>query len=240
MTRDPAPLVLGVDGAKGGWVGALLPVTGRGAVRWVDARDIGTLVGRATDAAAAGGTGGVGVVAVDIPIGLPDTGRRRADGLARARLGARRSSVFPTPVRDAVLAPTYADARRVSVERTGGVSLSAQAYGLRRAILDVDAYARSGPSVRVVEVHPEMSFAAMRGAPMGSSKRTAAGRCERVEALRDQGITVADLVEARGADDLLDAAAAAWSGARVARGEAESLPDPPERFGDGLEAAIHV
>jgi predicted RNase H-like nuclease len=40
-------------------------------------------------------------------------------------------------------------------------------------------------------------------------------------------------------DDLLDAAAAAWSAARVARGEADSLPEPPEML-DGTAAAIRI
>jgi len=43
-----------------------------------------------------------------------------------------------------------------------------------------------------------------------------------------------------GVDDVLDAAVAAWTARRVLAGEAVSLPDPPERFGDGLPAAIWV
>jgi predicted RNase H-like nuclease len=38
-------------------------------------------------------------------------------------------------------------------------------------------------------------------------------------------------------DDVLDAAAAAWSANRIAKGEAVSLPDPPESK-DGLQVAI--
>jgi predicted RNase H-like nuclease len=38
-------------------------------------------------------------------------------------------------------------------------------------------------------------------------------------------------------DDVLDAAAAAWSADRLARGEAEPLPDPPAMV-DGREVAI--
>ena len=39
-------------------------------------------------------------------------------------------------------------------------------------------------------------------------------------------------------DDLLDAAAVAWTAARFARGDARRVPDPPERFSDGVAAAI--
>ena len=43
---------------------------------------------------------------------------------------------------------------------------------------------------------------------------------------------------AAGTDDVLDAAAAAWSATRIARGEAVSLPARPVRGPDGLVAAI--
>jgi len=39
-------------------------------------------------------------------------------------------------------------------------------------------------------------------------------------------------------DDILDAAVAAWTARRVARGQALSMPDPPEIFSDGLLCAI--
>ncbi|NUP38908.1 MAG: DUF429 domain-containing protein, partial [Streptomyces sp.] len=39
-------------------------------------------------------------------------------------------------------------------------------------------------------------------------------------------------------DDVLDAAAAAWSAHRIALGTAASLPDPPETTRDGLPVAI--
>ncbi|MGO0576829.1 TIGR00725 family protein [Ornithinimicrobium panacihumi] len=230
------PWVLGADGSRGGWVGALLPISGTGEVRLVSAPDIRTLVDRATQQAT------LAAVGIDTPIGLPETGPRRADQLARQRLGHKASSVFNTPVRDALSAETYAEARAISVERTGGTSLSAQSYGLRRAILDVDGFVRSGTRLRVVEVHPELSFARMAGEPLPTKKRQVEGAVERLGVLRASGITVPSSVDLEGRDvhDLLDAAAVAWSAARVARGEADRIPDPPERFGDGLDAAIWV
>jgi len=61
-------------------------------------------------------------------------------------------------------------------------------------------------------------------------KKVGGGALERIELLRAQGIVLADIGEAAAAplDDLLDAAAAAWSAHRIAVGEAESLPDPPQ------------
>jgi predicted RNase H-like nuclease len=39
-------------------------------------------------------------------------------------------------------------------------------------------------------------------------------------------------------DDVLDAAIAAWTARRVARNEAQAMPDPPEVFSDGIPSAI--
>jgi predicted RNase H-like nuclease len=41
-------------------------------------------------------------------------------------------------------------------------------------------------------------------------------------------------------DDVLDAAAVAWTARRYVDGAARSLPDPPEAFADGWPAAIWV
>lgn len=240
VDREPegsaAGWVLGVDGARGGWVGALLPVGGAGEVQVVSGPDLATLVDRA------GGEAALSLVAVDTPIGLPDTGTRQADVLARRRLGPRGSSVFPTPVRDALAAQTYAEARAVSVQRTGGRSLAAQSYALRRAILDVDGYVRGGGGLRVVEVHPELTFAVMAGQPLQHGKKTAEGVAERVGLLaaHDISLPAGHNLQRRGADDVLDATAAAWTAGRVVRGLAERMPEQPERFSDGIDAAIWV
>jgi predicted RNase H-like nuclease len=59
--------------------------------------------------------------------------------------------------------------------------------------------------------------------------------------LRAAGIELPDdLGEAgaAGVDDVLDAAAVAWSAHRIARGMARSLPEQPEPGPDGHAAAI--
>src|SRR5262245_7265234 len=102
--------VIGVDACRSGWVGIALDGP---EVRGYFAADIDRLVSAATD------DGGLCVVAIDIPIGLPDHGRRQADVLARAAVGSLRSSVFMTPVREAVLAPDHASAVRVNRRLAG-------------------------------------------------------------------------------------------------------------------------
>ena len=228
----PRDGVLGVDACRAGWVGAFLGPEGRGSVTVVVAPTVALLLqlGGAAD-----------VVGVDIPIGLPDGGRREADVRTRRFLGrAKSSSVFTTPTRAALQEADYAAANARNRERAG-MGLSRQAHALRRSILEVDAWLRAGPACRVLEVHPEASFAMMTGATLTTRKRTPEGRQERRAALAGVGIHVAP-TPPRGAapDDVLDACAAAWSAHRVRVGSALSFPDEPEVFSDGIPAAIHV
>jgi predicted RNase H-like nuclease len=183
-------------------------------------------------------TGLLAVVAVDMPIGPPDTSRRRADVLAGAQLGARGSSVFMTPVREALDEVTHTLASAVNRERAGE-GISTQAFNLRPKLKEVEklAFARA---YRIVEVHPEVSFARIAGRPLTASKKTVEGRRTRRDLLATVGIAVDPRLAGAAVDDVLEAALAAWSGRRVATGDAESLPDPLEAFSDGWPSAIWV
>jgi predicted RNase H-like nuclease len=227
--------VLGIDACKTGWIGVVLR-DGNVSARY--APNISSLVGQVQD------DGDVAVVGIDMPIGLADSGFRRADALARKEVGRRRSSVFSTPVRDALLAPSHAAAVRKSQELTGQ-AITIQAYSLKTKLLEVDEWVRNTAlRPRVVEIHPEVSFAELAGAPLLDSKTTWAGVEHRRQLLAAAGISLgADLGEAGRlvrVDDVLDAGVVAWSARRVAMGQARSLPHPPERFSDGLECAIWV
>jgi predicted RNase H-like nuclease len=93
----------------------------------------------------------------------------------------------------------------------------------------------------VVEAHPELCFAALAGAPLPERKHSWAGAVRRRALLAAAGIEVPDDLGPAGAvpvDDVLDAAAVAWTAARVAAGAARSLPDPPEVLAGGVPAAI--
>jgi predicted RNase H-like nuclease/AcrR family transcriptional regulator len=225
--------VLGVDGCPGGWVGAVL-VPGAPRPRVVVAPTIEQLVETVrTDL-------DLRVVGIDIPIGLPDDSTRQADALARRALPGRASSVFTTLTRAAYLAPDRAAADAVN-RGLSGQGVGAQAFALRAKILEVDAWLRTRPSVDVVEVHPEVSFTTMAGAPL-PGKRTPEGQQARLDALAAVGIARPSVLTGSGyaPDDVLDACAVAWSAHRRATGDARSLPDPPEVFSDGIPAAIVV
>ena len=225
--------VLGVDGCPGGWVGAVL-APGAPRPRVVVAPTIELLVETVRADL------DVQVVGIDIPIGLPDSSIRQADVLARRALPGRSSSVFTTLSRPAYLAANRAAADAVN-RGLSGQGVGAQAFALRAKILEVDAWLRSRPTVDVVEVHPEVSFATMAGAPL-PGKRTAEGQQARLDALATAGIARPSVLKGSGysPDDVLDACAVAWSAHRRATGDARWLPDPPEVFSDGIPAAIVV
>lgn len=150
-----------------------------------------------------------GIVAVDMPIGLPEVGSRRAcDTEARQALGPRRSSVFPAPSRKALAARSFA-------ETTG---LSIQAWNLIPKVTEVDQLWEP----RVREVSPELAFAVLAGAPMAHPKRTAAGRAERLHVL---GLEETPRVPGAAADDILDALVCLLSAQRLAAGSALELGD---------------
>lgn len=177
----------------------------------------------------------VSVVGVDIPVGT-SSGARRADVDVRRRLGPRASSLFAAPPSDVLDASDYAQANALLSAR-GAPKLSRQAWGLVPKMIEAAALAGDD---RLVEVHPELSFREMAGEPLSWSKKSWNGLQLRRQLLVDAGIVVPDVIEnigAVGSDDVVDAAAAAWSARRVATGEALSFPDPPEEIG-GRRVAI--
>lgn len=218
MTR-----VLGLDGARGGWVGALLDtaVVGGDPVTWHRFGAVGD--GLACDVAAIG---------VDMPVGLPDEGRRTCDLLAKKLLGRAHPRVFLAPPRGVLAASTYDDANRMHRALTGGRGLSVQTWHLVPRIREVDAVA---DDPRVVEVHPELGFAELGGGRPLESKKSAAGRARREALLRGW---LPDLGAVPAGDDGLDALAAAWSALRWVTGGARSLPAEPPRDSRGRPMRI--
>lgn len=225
--------VLGADGCPGGaWVvaqvgGGAADVAGP-ACLWL-ATDTAELLDRARFL-------GVQAVALDVPIGLPDHGRRDCDLAARSLLGAgRASSVFAAPTRRVLAARTYLEGRSLQP------SLSAQTFALMPRIRQVDEeLRRRGPTIhsRVVECHPEVVFQRLVGHPL-PGKKTAAGALQRIAALTDALGALPRLgpVEA-GLDDALDALACAWTALRWAGGTAEVLGGAPDSAGVPMRIVI--
>ncbi len=215
-------LVAGVDGCRSGWVVATTTVTGPGPLLSIE---VVAHIGEVFERVRAGELAAVGL---DMPIGLPDAGARASDALLRARLGPRRSSVFATPPRPLLGCADHAEA--VALGRAlDGRGISIQAFNLLPKIAEVDAAIDLALTEAVVEAHPESAFAELAGAPLLTTKRTAEGRAERLALLAQPFPGGAALLTARApgaaADDVLDAAAAAWSARRWASGTALVLGD---------------
>lgn len=184
------------------------------------------------------------VILVDVPIGLrEDSGAKRpCDAAARRVLAPRRhASVFAPPIRPAVHADSYEDAKSIQEERTDG-SLGVQSWAIADGIAQLDTFLREtkpGAVDVVREAHPEVAFWALGGeTPTKYSKtgRPAAAFFERVDVLEDVDSDVlarlreagTDLDAEVGLDDLVDAFALALTASPLT-GELRTLPgEPPD------------
>lgn len=223
--------VAGVDGCRAGWV--LFKVELPSLATSVEVVELPSLLrSRPSDLACLG---------IDIPIGLLD-GPRACDKAARKLLGQPRgSSVFAAPCRESLAATNHATANATNLRITGR-GLSQQAWGIAAKIKQVDDTIAPTCQQWAFEVHPEVCFWALNGQrPMAHNKKTEDGVNERLNRLR----TVFPEIEPHwrnrppgvGSDDLLDAAAAAWTAVRIHRGEGRRVCEP-EHDGKGLEVAI--
>jgi predicted RNase H-like nuclease len=241
---------IGVDGCRDGWIAAAITVSGR-TLEWSFHPRIGEVFRAWPDA----------WIGIDIPIGLPSgtlsQRRRQCDLQAAAFLGRARSSIFMTPPRSIVelYSPeaSHAQVSTAAKERFG-YGISIQTWHILAKVAETDdALAEIGPDrrARVVEVHPECSFHTMASIARPTaaarddrrrfdSKKTARGAGQRLAALS----VWFDLPELAGAparaavDDVLDAAAVAWSTRRRALGQAELMPAPAQFDERGLAMQI--
>ena len=104
--------------------------------------------------------------------------------------------------------------------------MSRQTWNILAKIAEADALADDH---RLVEVHPEVSFALMQGRPIAQRKKTAEGRQVRLAAM--QGWLPADVAIPR-SDDAVDALACAWTAMRITTGQARTLPETPPSLDD--------
>lgn len=180
------------------------------------------------------------VVAIDIPIGLPESGRRGAELAARSVLGLGGTPCSLRLPRAVLEAATHAEATAASARLTG-FGVSQQSFALAPKLREVDTWVPQAP-YPVYEVRPEISFAVLLGAPASAPKKSWAGMCERRRALEGAGLTLdhirGDAVTRAAVDDMLDARVAAWSARRIARGQALMIPDPAPTGPDSRPVAV--
>ncbi|MFO7165580.1 MAG: DUF429 domain-containing protein [Mycolicibacterium hassiacum] len=220
--------MLGVDACRTGWVGVQLRDG-----EFAAAHAAATLAGLLE------AVPGARIVGVDMPLGLLGSGERVAERLARRRLGRRASSIFLTPPRPVLEQPDYDTAKALCRTLVGWMP-SRQAWGLRDKLLEANALYDA--FAELYEVHPESSFAELGLRPEDGGKKTWRGQRARLRVLADAGVVLPEDLGAAvarvPADDVLDAAAAAWTADRIARGAALCLPDPPQYNERGRPVAI--
>jgi predicted RNase H-like nuclease len=230
--------VMGVDGCPGGWIAVIWGAapTHRLVSRFSDLLDV--------EAA---------VIAVDMPIGLPESHGRAPEREVRRRLGERQSSVFAVPARPAVMCEDYREACAINLQHSDPPrKIAKQSFHLFPKIREIDAMITPGLQSRVFEVHPELAFWAMNGEyPLPLPKKVKgrpdpAGQALRRDLLRRAGFPLHHLPEAAyrqrdvGADDLIDACACAWSARRILEGRSLRFPADPPRDARGLRMEINA
>jgi predicted RNase H-like nuclease len=234
----------GIDGCRAGWVAVLMRPAGPEVRVRVVAR-FAEIVAAPEQPA---------IIAVDVPIGLPECsgyGGRAAENAVRPLLGARQSSVFSVPSRPAVYADDYREACRIAAATSiPSRRVSKQLFMIAPKVREVDTLLRAEPELRrrVYECHPEVAFWRLNGEHALSepkrlrSRPHAAGLALRRELLVQAGLP-APVMEIRppagaGLDDLIDALACAMIARRIHAGLARPFPDPAERDAHGLPMAI--
>jgi predicted RNase H-like nuclease len=244
MSANADEWLAGADGCVAGWIAAFIrPEGGEARMRIVPR--FGDLV-----AAPERPT----VVAVDIPVGLPErtgAGGRAAENAVRPLLGARQSSVFSVPSRAAVYAADYHAACRIALVTSDPPrKVSKQLFNIAPKMREVDECLRAdtGLAARVFEVHPELAFWRLNGARALDEPKKVQGRpYEPGLALRRRLLVRAGLPAAvvdasppagAGPDDVLDALACAAIAQRIRAGRTQPFPDPPPRDAYGFSMAI--
>jgi predicted RNase H-like nuclease len=243
VPEDQVIWVAGVDGCKAGWVAVLRNLKEPGDLRLQVFSSFADILAHEPRP---------DIIAVDMPIGLPDRigpGGRGPEKAARAHLGMRQSSVFSVPSRAAVYEVDYPAACAVAQETSAPPrKVSKQCFHLFPKIREIDVLMSPELEARVYEVHPELAFWRLNGdremdlPKKIKSRANALGLDQRRELLISKGLPreFLDQTPPRGCgrDDLLDAAANSLIAERILLGRAEPFPKDFQRDGRGLRMAI--
>ena len=235
ITQDG--LYIGVDGCRGGWIAAVLD---HGEFRLERYDSISSIVNvyPAFDA-----------FMIDMAIGLRNSAeQKRPDHDAKIELGAKASTVFPIPSREAVYAEGE-EAQKEANKRTLGKSLAKQSLAIIPKIRELDEFLNEHSEYknRILESHPEVAFARLNGSVVMSRKKEEPGLSVRGHILSEyldkndlSGLYDKAKELECGQDDLIDAICLAVTGAMHAHGQTETLPEEPEKDEKGLLMQLTV
>ena len=212
--------LLGIDGCPGGW----LVVSSDGTA------SIQTDLPRGF------------ITAIDMPIGLPESAPRKCDLEARALLGARRSCIFPAPVRSALQHLHDYPAASQASYLASGKKMSKQTFFLMPKIAELDQ-TKDG---KFHEAHPELSFMHWSGGTPLLPKKSEEGRQQRAALIDAKWPGAREKAEQDlgkktrrwQTDDLHDAFAMLWTAERIANGSAKTLGNETDATGKPMRISI--
>ncbi|MGE0005138.1 MAG: DUF429 domain-containing protein [Parvibaculaceae bacterium] len=239
MSATEETLVAGVDGCPAGWIATLWDGAGELSSRLcADFAEVMTLP--------------AAIVAVDMPVGLPERSGRPPEREVRTRLGERRSSVFAVPAGKAVYCTDYRDACAVNLLHSDPPrKVSKQCFHLFPRMREIDALIAPAHQSRIFESHPELAFWVMNGeTPLALPKKLKGrphpgGLALRRELLRKHGVPVDTLAHHYrrhdvGPDDLLDACACTFVAWRIFNRRSIRFPADPPLNDRGLRMEINA
>ena len=167
-------LYIGTDGCKSGWITCILD---HGELRMEHYDSIEALINSYPEFDA---------FLIDMAVGLRTSAdQSRPDDLARKELGTRSSTVFPIPCRQAVYAATEEEQKNANIHAFGK-SLAKQSIAIIPKIRELDEFLSSHPQYknRILESHPELAFARLKGSVVLTRKKEYTGFCERKNILQ--------------------------------------------------------
>lgn len=160
--------VCGIDGCKGGWILCTIDQLNP---NFSFAASLDEIDGSQFD-----------TILIDIPLYFADTDYRSSEIEARKRLKRRGSSIFFTPVREAVYEETYEKGLEINRHLTGK-GFSKQAFYLFPKIKEAARFKEMNRD-RVFESHPELCFSGWNKNPLNYSKKSKEGRNERLDLIK--------------------------------------------------------
>jgi predicted RNase H-like nuclease len=221
---------MGIDGCRSGWIAVVGPSPAR--ARVLNLGQLSDLDPRST------------IIAIDMPIGLPNREPRACEAAARRLLPRdRKSSVFPVPRRALLACATYPDANQTSKDLFG-CGLPKQSWNLFPKLREADKWALIHKQCNIFEAHPELAFLRLNNGQPLPPKRTREGLRVRRRVLDRAGfkslskwLAALPLREAK-ADDLFDACALLTTAMRIGAKKAKCVTAECERDSKGLRMEI--
>ena len=230
-------LFIGADGCRGGWIACILD---HGELYLERYDTVELLINRYPE---------FDGFLIDMAIGLRNRADQlRPDDMARKELKSHSSTIFPIPCRQAVYAESEEKQKQENI-RVLGKSLSKQSVAIIPKIREIDEFMDDHPEYRnrILESHPELDFARLKGRALTSRKKGYEGFSERADILERYlpGQPLHSLFEKAkeykcNPDDLLDAICLAVTAALSAEGMCDTIPEDPELDDNGLYMKLTI